>query len=224
MKRYIFTIIVLLCGLTVYSQKTYLNTRFVKDKKILEKKVYKDIKKRDFYREQDTVRISFIYCFNDIDSTGFEINNNEYLDKITPYYQYFDYFIPLIFNGKFPTQKWLEYRGYALNKNDSLIALCNVNTYTIRLYTHSEVDDKEYVNLVKNVLTQNFDLCFYTCPNGLDFIWCVKGNETFIYKIKTGEMRSLQECYAKDLDILSKSDILGTKVDKSSEKYFIRFK
>ena len=215
----------MLCGLTVCSQEIYFNTRFVKDRKILEKKVHKDIKKRNFYSEKDSVRISFIYCFNDIDSTGFEINNNKYLVKITPYYQHFNYLIPWIFKGKFPTQKKLEYKGYVINKNDSLIALYGtIDNYTSRTFTQSKVYDKEYDNLVKNVLTQNFDLCFCTYPNGLDFIWCVKGNETFIYKINTGEMKSLRECFAKDLDILSISYILGTNVDKSSEKYFIHFK
>jgi len=43
--------------------------------------------------------------------------------------------------------------------------------------------------LVDNVLKQKFDLCFTTL-NGFDFIWCIKGNETFIYKVATGEMQS----------------------------------
>ena len=214
-----------LCGLTVFPQENYLNTQFVKDKKVLKKETYKELKNCTFYKKQDSIRIVFIYCFNDIDSVGFEINNNLYLDKIEPYYRYYNYILPSLFRGKFPIKKRLEYNGYALNKNDSIIALYGTAyPYKFRPYSHSEKQDKEYENLVKNVLTQEFDLCFYTSPNGLGFIWCIKGDETFIYKIKTGEMKSLQECYSQDLEILTISDILGKKVDKSVEKHFIRFR
>ena len=209
------------CGLTVFSQESYLNTQFAKDKKVLEKEAYKNVKKSSFYREQDSIRIVFIYCFNDIDSVGFEINDNKYLDKIEPCYLHNNY----VFSKKFSAKKRLEHDGYVLSKNDSIIALYGTTyPYKFREYKHSEKYDKEYEDLVKNVLTKEFDLCFYTSPNGLDFIWCIKGNETFIYKIKTGKMKSLQECYAQDLDILTISDILGKEVDKSIEKYFIRFR
>jgi hypothetical protein len=221
MKAYIFIIVALYCGLTVFSQENYLNTQFAKDKKVLEKEAYKDLKKCTFYKEQDSLRIVFIYCVSDIDSVGFEINNNKYLDKIEPCYLHYNH----VFSRKFPTKKRLKYDGYVLSKNDSIIALYGTTyPYKFRPYTHSEKYDKEYEDLVKNVLIQNFDFCFYTSPNGLNFIWCVKGNETFIYKIETGEMKSLQECYAQDLDILTISDILRKEVDKSIEKYFIRFR
>jgi hypothetical protein len=225
MKNCIFTSIIFFFGLTVYSQETYLNTQFIKDKEVLEKEAYKDIKKRRFYQKQDSIRIAFVYCFKDIDSTGFEVKNNKYLDKIEPCYQYFNYILFPLFRGKFPAKKRLGHKGYALNKNDSIIAVrSTVYPYMFRPYTYLGTPDKEFEDLVKTVLTQEFDFCFYTSPNGFGSIWCIKDNKTFIYKIKTGEMKLLQECYAQDLDILSISDILGKNVDKSIEKYFIRFK
>jgi len=223
MKKYIFIVTIFSVCIS-YAQKTYLNTQFIKDKAILEKELYKDLKKKGFYNEKDSIRIAFIYRFNDIDSTGFRVENNIYLEKVEPNYRYANYILPFLFKEKYPTKKRLMGTGYALNQNDSIIAVYNMSyPYEFRTYIYSETYHKEHKTLVDNVLKQKFDLCFTTL-NGLDFIWCIKGNETFIYKVATGEMRSLQECYTQDLDILSVSDIMGYQVEPSIEQYFIRFR
>jgi hypothetical protein len=64
MVKHIVAIILFLYGLTIYSQGAYLKTQFVKDKEVLKKEAYKDLEKCRFYKEMDSVRIAFIYCFN----------------------------------------------------------------------------------------------------------------------------------------------------------------
>lgn len=224
MQKHIILIVLLSYGLNLLSQKNYLNTKFIQDKERIEKEAYKDIEK-NFSIKGDSLRIHFIYYFNDFDSTGFKLDDNKYLDRVIPCYRY-NFILPSIFKGSFPTKKRLEYIGYALNKADSIVAICGyVYPYKFYPFVYPDTDSKQYENIVEKVLSKEFDLCFQTSPNGLSFIWCIKNNKTYIYKIHSGEMKSLEESYINDLDILPLSDFFGKEViDKSMEKYFIRFK
>jgi len=185
MKNSILILIVLLCGLCSCSQKNYLSTHFIKDKKNIEKEAYEDLRQKPFYREQDSLRITVVYCFSSFDFDNSEIYNNRYLEKVKPRYR----------NSK---EKRLFYDGYALDKNNNIVALigCGLISFSFRPYiAHPEIPgyDEKYEGLAKNVFTQDFDLCFYPYLNQ-GTIWCVKGHETFIYK-ETGEMITLQEYY-----------------------------
>lgn len=242
MKAYIFTIVALFCELVVFSQANYLNTQFIQDKKVLEKATYSKLnktysphahftkswekaayqrlKENGIYKKEDSLRVVFIYCFQEFDLDTTEITNNSYLSKIMPYYTYSNYLLFPIFRSKFPLHKRLCANGYVINKDNELVAtITSSNGYPFYITPFSYSNfydnkvllqrDNEHRNFTNNVLAQDYDLCFYLGLTGDNIIWCVKGSETWVYDIIQQKFFTLREYYDCCWGYHSVEDILG---------------
>jgi hypothetical protein len=242
MKSYIFIIVGLFCELAVFSQANYLNTQFIQDKKALEKAAYgklekmysphahftksweeaayQRLKENGIYKKEDSLRVIFIYRFQEFDLDTVEINNNCYLSKIMPCYTYSNYLLFPVFRTKFPLHKRLCANGYLINKDNELVAtITSTNGYPFyitsfsysRSYDNKDLiqRDNEHRNLTNNLLTQDYDLCFYLGLTGGNTIWCVKDNETWIYDIKQQKFFTLSKYHNCCWEYHRVEDILG---------------
>jgi hypothetical protein len=231
MKKYIFTAIIILWGLSSFAQdETYLDGLFIKDMNSLKKEscrklkktckscvylvkpweraAYKNLKNTGLYKKDDSLQIIFIYRFKEFYFDKCEIYNNQYLYKIKPEYSYSRFLLFSFFRNKIPTKKRLCADGYVLNNNKLVATITSANGYpfyinpfsysnscgNIYLLQHND----EQINLVKNVLIQNYDLCFYLGLMGYDTVWCIKGNKTWIYDVKQQKTFTLEEWKMKN--------------------------
>lgn len=170
-----------------------MSNQFIKDRQIVEREAYKDIKKKDFYHEEDSIRLIFIYYFINIDPDEYEIDSNRYLDKIEPYYKYSNFIL------SFPLKKRLRSDVYALDKDNNIIALrgCGIESNEFRSYIDyppSDMYEKKHNGLMKNVFSQDFDLHIRQYVHYGE-VWCIKNKETYIYNEDTEEIISLKEYY-----------------------------
>lgn len=188
--KYFFLLTISIINITLAEgSDSCLNNTYFKERMLLEREAYKILERSKMFNQFDSCKIKFIYYFDLESLNPFEINDNNYLKKVEPFYC-FRYRI--LFN-KIQVRKRLRAIGFVFDKHNILLAKIissNGHPFKFDKYINSDY----YYSRVK--VFEKFDFVFYL--NNINFIneiWCVKRNETFIYNIEKAEYVLLKDYY-----------------------------
>lgn len=215
MRTNLFVVVLTISCILTYAQNSYFSTTFKVDsakfcheanerldkmtssknrfKTSYEKSHYAKAKEFGTFNCKDSLKVVYVYGFDDFIPNEEDVENNKYLAKLVPHYNIISYRMPLIYGNRYPKSKRLDGCAFIINQNNQLVGKLESSpemTYfliAIRPVMDSDIKEGNVkVNdlaLVQNVLSKDFDRLFYVGCFRYDYIWCVKGDTTTIYDV-----------------------------------------
>lgn len=260
MRLFLFALAIVVSSALSLAQNTYFSTTFKVDsakftkeatervKKMTaptnrfntnyEKAQYEKGKEYGTFNYKDSLKVVYVYGFDDFIPDEKDAVNNAYLTKITPRYNITSYRLPKIYGNKYPKSKRLDGSAFVIDQNNRLVGkLESSPTMTYYLQAIKPIKDLDLIEnnttinnalLVQNVLSKDFDRLFYVGCLNYDYVWCVKGDNTTIYDIEKHNFIDLKTYLKMYKDILSKSqkyDVVNSfnNDDKENKQQAITF-